>query len=107
MNILRSKYATPVVAAIIIVSAAIVLQALNRRTELIFSQRESDAIRLFCDVVGFPYLPFLWAGLTGHPKSYAASVLLGVSLVVLLVVIWAAIIYFVRALFWRIRGSEK
>jgi hypothetical protein len=107
MNILRSKYVSPVVTAIIIVGAAFVLQALNRRTELIFSQRESDAIGLFCDVVGFPYLPFLWAGLTGHPKSYAASVLLGVGLVVLLVVIWAAIIYFVRALFWRIRGSGK
>ena len=107
MNILRSKYATPVVAAIIIVSAAIVLQALNRRTELIFSQRESEAIRLFCDVVGFPYLPFLRAGLTGHPNSYATSVLLGVVLVILLVVIWAAIIYFVRVLFLRIKGLKK
>jgi len=106
MNILRSKLVSSVVAAIVIISAAIVLDVLDKHTNLNFSRRESEIITLFCYVVGFPFLPLQWAGLR-HPDSYAASVLLGVVLFVLLVVIWTAIIYFVRGLYWRIRGFGK
>jgi hypothetical protein len=105
MKILRSKYVIPVVAAIILVGAAIVLDLL-KRTGLYFSHRETEIVNSLCYVVGFPFLPLMWAGLT-PPKSHVASVLLGVLLLILWVGIWASIIYFMRALFVNIRGMKK
>ena len=108
MNFLRSKYVNnPVVAAIILVSGSLVLGALDDRTEPIFTRHESTVIGTICDVIAFPAALLDRSGLLWHSKSHAVQV--ADILLILLVVIgtWAAIIYFVRALYWRMRGLKR
>ena len=108
MNMLRSKYVNnPVVAAIIIVGAGIIMMELNERPDSGFPESESRVIKTFCDVVSFPLSLLEWAGLGGHPKSRVLQVGKIVFGLVMLVGTWTAIIYGARAMLWRIRHPNK